>query len=116
MTIQKFDKTETVLNHCDRQIHKAIAEGKSFDFIIADLKDKYKKFQKVRQNCDSDQVRYKYLYTLTRVYKKRIKDLYDAKGLSRRFEEYSNYSQKKLFNLIQFRDKLSPRKFSVTIS
>ena len=115
MTIQKFDKTETVLNHCDRQIYKLIADGKSIDFIIQDLKDKYKKFQKVRSKCESDQVRYKYLYTLTRVYKKRIKDLYDTKYLSRSFVEYSRYTNKKQFSLIQLRDKLSPKKFKVII-
>jgi hypothetical protein len=114
MTLQKFNKTETVLRHIDAQIIKMISESKSLDTIIKELQEKIFKFEKTIDTCNKSEARYKYLYTHNKVCMKRIFDLMYAKKLMFNYSEYSKYSNTKIFNLIKLRDKIS-EKFVVEI-
>lgn len=106
MTLQKFDKVDTITKHIDGIIFKNISEGKSISEIIELINDKRTKFEKVIQNCNKSETRYKYLYTHNRVCEKRILDFYYIENLAFNYKEYREYSLKKLFSLIQLRDKI----------
>jgi len=116
MVIQKFNKTETILTHIDLQITKWISEGKSLDMILSDLLSKLEKFEITIKNItNKSETRYKYLYTHNEVCRKRIFDIMYAQTLMSNYNEYAEYSYRKIFNLIKFRDKIIPDKFVVEV-
>jgi len=115
MTTDKFDKTQTIMRHIDTQINKNISEGKNISEIIEYLNDKRMKFEKVLENCKDSEVRYKFLFTHNKVCVKRILDFYYIETLAFNYEEYKNYPLKKLFSLVQLRDKLV-NNFSVELN
>lgn len=115
MTVQKFDKVDTITKHIDGLIIKSITqEGKNISEIIEFLNDKRMKFEKVIENCEKTEIRYKYLFTHNRICEKRILDFYFIENLTYNYKEYNDYDLKKLFSLIQLRDKI--RKEDLKIS
>jgi hypothetical protein len=116
MTIPKFNKTETILTHIDIQIIKWISEGKSLDMILSELHTKLERFEITINNItNKSETRYKYLYTHNQVCRKRIFDIMYAQTLMSNYNEYAEYSYRKIFNLIKFRDKIIPNKFVVEV-
>jgi hypothetical protein len=115
ITTDKFDKTENIMRYIDGQITKCLSEGKDIFEVVEFLRSKKMKFEVALQNCKPGEVRYKFLYTHNKVCEKRILDFYYIEALVFNYEVYQEYSLKKMFNLIQFRDKISADKFSVVI-
>ena len=114
--MEKFNKTQTILNHIDSQINKYLTDGKNLDMILSELRSKLEKFEITISNItNKSETRYKYLYTHNQVCKKRILDIMYAQTLMFNYSEYAGYSYRKIFNLIKFRDKIVPDKFVVEI-
>lgn len=110
-----LERTNTVLRHIDSVISKLISDGVDIDLLIEKLEEKLSKFEKTIANCNESEVRYKYIFTHNEVCRKRISDLIYAKSLMYSYDEYSEYSYMKLFNLIKFKDKFGD-KFIVNIN
>ncbi len=115
VNLPKFDKVDVMTTHMDSKINNMIKEGLDLDGISKSINETISRFEIVINASDKIDPRFKYLYTHNRVGEKMISDIQFIKSLQKEYLEFSEYSTKRMIDLLRLRNKIIGKKVEVNI-